>query len=328
MVEISVVIPAYRSAASLPVLLERLTRVMEATGRSYEIIVVDDGSPDETWRTLQEQQKRFPGRLLIVQLTRNFGQHNALMCGLRRSEGRIIATLDDDLQHRPEDLPQLLKKLDEGRYDLVYGGYRIRRHNFLRNVVTIPVLLFYEYVFRSRIAPTSFRVVRRELVESILHYRHAFTVVDGLLAWQTNRIGRVYIEHCRRAAGRSTYTLPKLVALAFDLFTNFSIAPLRALSAAGLLFVTIGSLAMAWYWSTVSEAPAVIGQGSLLAVLAILAGIQLLGLGLLGEYIGRSLLSINGKPQYAVRQTVDDRRERAYCSGPAAEKQHPAEHSV
>lgn len=329
--DLSVVIPAYRSQLSLPELLERLLRVLDTTGLSYEIVLVDDGSPDATWEVLCAHQRRFPDRIRLVQLMRNFGQHNALMCGLREARGRLVATMDDDLQHRPEDLPRLLARQAEGDYDLVYGGYRIRRHNFVRNMVTIPVLLFYQHVFRSRIAPTSFRVMRRELVESILHYRHAFTVVDGLLAWNTNRIGRVYIEHCRRSKGRSTYSLSKLVLLAFDLFTNFSIAPLRWLAWIGVLLLALGLGAGLWFggqWAVDGAAPAEsvrLSVANLWAAVGVLLGVQLLAFGLLGEYVGRVLLNVNGKPQYVVRQRVDETPEAGKATAGRAARESPVQ---
>ena len=315
-IDLSVVIPAYRSAPCLPALVDRLIPVLEGLGTSYEVIFVEDSSPDETWAVLRELQQTHPQRINLIRLQNNFGQHNALMCGFRHARGRLIATLDDDLQHQPEELPKLIDELERGQYDLVYGGYKTKRHNTVRKFVTIPVLLFYQKVFRSKIAPTSFRVLRREVVQGILYYDRPFTVIDGLLSLNTRRIGRVFIDHAPRAEGRSTHSFRKLLLLAFNLFTNFSVLPLRFVSlagavagCAGTVIVALGALELAGTGVTAIGLLIVC-----LGAIVLLGGAQLLALGLLGEYIGRIHINVNRHPQYLVREYL-----------PAAESGHASE---
>lgn len=308
-VDLSVVIPAYRSAGSIPLLLERLLRVTESLGRSYEIVIVDDASPDDTWSTLVAARKRHGDRLVLIRLGRNTGQHNALMCGFHFARGRLIATMDDDLQHPPEELPRLLQALEQDQLDLVYGNYRTKQHNLWRKIVTIPIWLFHRHLFPQSTVPTSFRLARRWLVESILSYEGPFTVVDGLFAWNTRQIGGVMIDHAPRALGRSTHSFPKLLGLAFNAFTNFSLLPIRWISAAGGIAAAVG-IGLGILAATRSLGGP--GEGLtawLIAAVFFLGGLQLLSLGLLGEYVGRVHLTLSKKKQFTVQCVIPEDRE-------------------
>lgn len=319
-VELSVVIAAYRSRLSVAELTERLVRVLDRLDRPYEIIFVDDASPDDTWQALCAIEARHPGQVVLIQLARNTGQHNALMCGLRHVRGRLVITIDDDLQCQPEEIPKLLDKLERDGLDLVYGNYLVKRHNLFRALASIPVGMYVRHVFRMPVPPTSFRVIRRELVESIKHYRGWFTVVDGLMCWATDRIGGVPIEHSPRRHGRSTYTLAKLVLLAFNVFTNFSLLPLRIMAGLGAVLsggALLGAVPAAWLLRQSASEPRLLTAG--LLGMAFFCGVQLLGLGLLGEYLGRVHLNLSGKPQYVVRQTRGLARGISAASGLVSE---------
>ena len=246
-IDISVVIPVYRSAVTLKELTGRLIRVLDGTGRRYEIIFVDDGSPDDSWRVLSELHAQCPDSVVAVRLTRNFGQHNALMCGFQHVRGRLIVTMDDDLQNPPEEIPKLLQTIEAGDYDVVYGRYIEKKHEPWRNLGSLVVNVFYRLVFRSRITVGAFRIIRQDMMPGVLSYNLNFTFVDGLLAWNTQRIGEVPVEHVSRQSGRSGYSLWKLGNLALNLFTNFSLLPLRLVSALGLSIAAAGSLAGFYY---------------------------------------------------------------------------------
>ena len=227
------VIPVYRSAGTLRELVRRLRAVLDAGQRSYEIVFVDDSSPDDSWKVLVDLQRENADRVVLVQLMRNFGQHNALMCGFRHSRGRFMVTMDDDLQNPPEEIPRLLSAIETSGNDLVYGVPDLKKHHALRNAGSALVTAFYRCIFRTTVQPTSFRVMRRELVDAILPYALNYTYIDGLLAWNTQRVGELAVEHNPRAVGRSGYTLGKLLLLAFNLFANFSLLPLQVVSAPG-----------------------------------------------------------------------------------------------
>ena len=301
--DLSIVVPVFNSAGSLDTLLERVARMMDETGGSYEIILVDDGSSDDSWAVIQALRERHSKQLVAVQLMRNYGQHNALMCGLGLARGEFIVTMDDDLQNPPEEVPRMLAHLKQHDLDLVYGCPKTRNHAGWRNLGASIVWRFYRKVFRNPVTPTPFRIIRHQLAKSVLFYRLNFTYLDGLLAWCTTRIGGVEVAHHARAQGRSGYSLSKLVALALNLYTNFSLIPLQMVSALGFLTAVSGFLVGMYYlvqfMASNIEVP---GFASTIIAILILGGVQLLALGVIGEYVGRLHLNVNRKPQYLVRR--------------------------
>jgi len=167
---------------------------------------------------------------------RNFGQHNALMCGFRNASGQYIVTMDDDLQNPPEEILKLINAITESGSDVVYGICQQKKHAKWKNFGSNLSLAFYQIIFRSSISPTSFRIMRQQVVKSILKYTLNFTYVDGLLAWTTQRISTADVVHETRKLGRSGYTIAKLLLLSFNLFTNFSLLPLQLVSALALFW--------------------------------------------------------------------------------------------
>lgn len=277
--DLSVVIPVYHSARTLPELLPRLLRVLDATGLRYEIILVDDGSPDNSWQIMTNLQKANPACIVAIQLMRNYGQHNALMCGFRHSRGRYIVTMDDDLQNPPEEIPKLIDAIRTKGFDLLYGRSHAKQQDMWRNLGSWVVNAFYRVVFRSSIKVTSFRIIKRELLESIFSYSLNFTYVDGLLAWNTKRVGEVIVEHHPRSVGGSGYSFSKLLLLALNLVTNFSLLPLQLVSACGFLLAIVGLLTgvyyLTQYWLSNIAVP---GYASMIIAILVLGGTQLLAL--------------------------------------------------
>lgn len=300
--DLSIVVPVYNSAPTLHLLLERLTAVIPTFAKRYEIILVDDGSRDDSWAVMQRLRDSYPEHLVAVQLMRNYGQHNTLMCGLGLARGEYVVTMDDDLQNPPEEIPKMVARIRSQGLDLVYGCPSIRNHAHWRNLGSNVVWHFYRTVFRNPITPTPFRVMRHQLAKSVLFYDLNFTYLDGLLAWCTSRIGTVEVEHHARAEGRSGYSLGKLVGLALNLYTNFSLLPLQMVSALGLLAAASGFLVGAYYmFQYLVSSISVPGFASTIIAILVLGGIQLLALGVIGEYLGRLHLNVNRKPQYVIR---------------------------
>jgi glycosyltransferase involved in cell wall biosynthesis len=311
-VEISVVIPVYNSAPILPALQARLQAALADISNSFEIIYVDDGSQDASWVVLRQLREHDRQHVVAIQLMRNYGQHNALMCGLRAAHGQYIVTMDDDLQHPPEEIVKLFTAIAHSELDLVYGAYDRKKHSIIRNAASWVVTRFYRLVFKSPVTITSFRILRRELLETILSYSLNFTFLDGLFAWNTHRIADVKVSHQPRAKGRSGYQFGKLVALAVNLFTSFSLLPLRLASWCGVSAALTGLIASMYYVVLyVTSNIAVPGFALTIVSVLILGGLQLLGIGILGEYVGRLHLSVIRKPQYSVRQILasDDPRD-------------------
>lgn len=308
---ISIVVPVYNSAEMLPLLHRRLTAVLSGLHRNYELVFVDDGSQDGSWAVLKQLQQADPAHVVVVQLMRNYGQHNALMCGFRQARGAYIVTMDDDLQHPPEELPKLLTAIEDGDLDLVYGAYDCKQHNTGKNLASNIVNLFYRFVFKTTVKLTAFRILRRELLETVLAYSLNFTFIDGLLAWNTRRIGEVVVNHQPRAAGRSGYRFGKLLTLALNLFTNFSLLPLQAVSVCGVGAAMVGfTLGLYYFYLYLASGITVPGYASTIVSILVLGGLQLLGLGIMGEYVGRLHLNVNRKPQYSVRHLVSAERDR------------------
>ena len=251
---------------------------------------------------------------------RNFGQHNALMCGFRHARGQFIVTMDDDLQNPPEEIPKLLNAIESGEFDLVYGNYGEKQHDSWRNLGSTLVNRFYRFIFKTPVTITSFRIIRRELLEAIFSYNLNYTYIDGLLAWNTQRIGQVAVEHRPRNAGRSGYSLSKLLTLALNLFTNFSLIPLQVVSVSGFLAALGGFLVAFFYLILYLTSRIVVpGYASIIISILVMGGIQLMALGIMGEYSGRLHLNVNHKPQYTVRQVIGLEQQSKDSCIPTAE---------
>ena len=306
--ELSVVIPVYNSSESLRQLTSRLLAALEDLHVTHEIVFVDDGSRDRSWEVLQEIQAEHSDRVLCLQLMRNFGQHNALMCGFRHTQGRFVVTMDDDLQNPPEEIGKLLDAIRAQSLDVVYGAPDRRKHRTWRNLGSWIVNVVYRTMFKTQVAISSFRIIRREVLEATFSYSLNYTFVDGLLAWNSQRIGEVTVAHHPRKIGRSNYSLTKLVVLALNLFSNFSLLPLQAVSLVGFVIAFTGLLTGAYYVLQFLLANiAVSGYASTIVSILVLGGVQLLSLGIIGEYLGRLHLNVNRKPQYTIRNVCAQR---------------------
>lgn len=312
--ELSVVIPVYNSSTTIHQLVARLIHVLDRLQRDYQIILVDDGSNDNSWEALCKLHEQHPDQLVIMQLMRNFGQHNALMCGFRHSKGGYIVTIDDDLQNPPEEIPKLVQELERNDLDVVYGASETKKHSRWRNLGTASIRFFYRTIFRMPVTTTSFRIINRKALESIFPYRLNYTYIDGLLAWSTQRIGTVQVDHQPRVKGDSGYSIGKLLVLAFNLFTNFSLLPLQLVSLTGMFTALLGLATGLYYFIQFLTSNIVIpGYASTIVAILVLGGVQLLALGIMGEYLGRVHMNINQKPQYVIR---DARGNSHSLSGP------------
>jgi len=303
-IKYSVVIPVYNSEVTLWQLCNRIFLVFENITDAFEIIFVDDGSVDDSWKKLEEIKEEKKNKVKIIQLMRNFGQHNALMCGFGVAEGAFIITMDDDLQNPPEEIPKMISEIDKG-YDLVYGEYLSKKHSLFRNAGSEIIQLIYKKIFNVAGKLTAFRIMRKELLDSILKYEKNYVFIDGLLAWATGSIGYAAVTHSEREYNNSGYSFKKLLTLSVNMLTNFSIMPLQIASVLGIFFASVGFImAMYFVGKKVFFGSPVQGYTSLMVVITFFSGIQLLTLGLVGEYIGRIHLNINKKPQYEIRKQL------------------------
>ena len=305
---LSIVVPVYNSAAILPEFVKRLEAVLERLGRPYELLFVDDNSKDESWRVI-ERITRESRWVSGTRLMRNYGQHNALLCGIQRARHELVVTMDDDLQHPPEEIPQLLAKLDEG-FDVVYGTPQAEQHGFLRDVASRFTKLALQSAMGAATARkvSAFRVFRTYLRDSFEGYRGQFVSIDVLLTWGTTRFAHTRVRHDPRKLGTSGYTLRKLVAHGLNMATGFSTLPLQLASLVGFVFTVFGLLILAYVLvNYISNGPNnVPGFAFVASMIAIFSGAQLFALGIIGEYLARMHFRAMDRPTYLIRERTDD----------------------
>ena len=301
---ISVVVPVYHGQETLAELVERTDRVLGGLVSAHEILFIDDGSADDSWAELCRLVES-SDHIRAFRLTRNFGQHNAIMCGLKQARGAVIVTLDDDLQNPPEEIPKLYEALLDEDLDVVYGYFSERRHSLLRNLSSnLSRWLLTRSIPRLHPKYSNYRAIRRSVIDAITDQDDDFLFIDGLITWVTDRTGHVVVAHDSRPRGSSNYTLKKLVVYLSIIVFTFTVLPLRVLAVTGSLLSLGGFAYGAWIvWrralGLVSEA----GFSAIIVSVLIMGGIQLLSLAVIGEYVGKIFLKQSQKPQFLVRET-------------------------
>jgi glycosyltransferase involved in cell wall biosynthesis len=301
---LSVVVPVYNGAATVGELVRAL-RALEIEG-GLEIVLVVDGSPDNSLDVCKQLVTEPGPPVIVLSLSRNFGEHNAVMAGLARARGDYVINMDDDLQNPPEEVRRLFEHARDGKYDAVYTHYEDKKHESWRNLGS----RFTNWCADRLIDKppglylSSFRCISGFVRERITaSYEGPFPYVDGLIFQVTQNVGRLQVAHLPRAEGRSNYTLRRLIRLWLAMFLNFSVMPLRLATLLGLGFGALGALAAAItiIEAIISDKPPQ-GWASLMVAVLVLAGVQLVVLGMIGEYLGRMFLAVNRKPQYLVRE--------------------------
>jgi undecaprenyl-phosphate 4-deoxy-4-formamido-L-arabinose transferase len=306
---LSVVIPVYGASLNLDPLYARLKAVLEQLSdvTQYEIIFVEDCSKDASWQVIKQLAAKDPC-VKGIHFTRNYGQHNALLCGIRAAQYETIVTMDDDLQNPPEEIPTLLNKLAEG-YDVVYGSPEKKQHGFFRDCASIITKYVLQGAMGAETAreASAFRAFRTPLRQAFEHYRNPFVSIDVLLTWATNNFSYVIVKHNSRQQGSSGYTLRKLITQAANMMTGFSVVPLQLASIVGFLFSLFGFMILAYvlvrYLINGSQVP---GFYFLASIIAIFSGTQLFAIGIIGEYIARMHFSSMGRIAYSVRESTDN----------------------
>jgi undecaprenyl-phosphate 4-deoxy-4-formamido-L-arabinose transferase len=304
---LSIVVPVYRGAATVGRLVEALSGLSVEGG--LEIVLVNDGSPDNSGEVCRALVASAQVPVTLVEHARNFGEHNAVMSGLRQARGDFIITMDDDLQNPPEEVVKLYDHARLNGFDVVYTRYAEKKHEGWRNLGSR---------FANKVADwlldkpkglylSSFRCMSRMVARAVVRYRGPYPYVDGLIMQVTQRIGSIEVAHLPRAEGRSNYNLRRLVRLWLNLATNFSLLPLRLAVFIGVAMAAIGALgaAIVIFEAVFNQPPP--GWASTMVVTLLVAGVQFFMLGILGEYVGRVFLTANRKPQGVVREVVGPR---------------------
>lgn len=308
---ISFVIPCYGSEKTIEFVVNEIEMLhKQHLDDDYEIILVNDCSPDGVWDVISRLSNE-NDNVMGINLAKNFGQHAALLAGYRQSKGDIIVSLDDDGQTAIEEVYTLINKMNEG-YDVVYATYRVKQHSKFRNLGSRFTKLMTVHLMGvpKNITGSSFYVMRHYLAEEISKYKNPYVFLSGLIFRSTNNVTEVYVNHRARKEGRSGYTLKKLLTLWVNGATTFSVKPLRISMVCGIVVAIIGLICSCIVVVEKIMHPSIAaGWSSLMAVLLVLSGSILVTLGIVGEYIGRTYMSLNSAPQYVVREITEKKVE-------------------
>jgi len=300
---LSVVVPVYNSEGSLPILVQRLSALLPTVAGQFELILVNDASGDGSAAVVDQLASEHEDWIVGIHLMRNFGQHNALLLGIREAKFGTIVTLDDDLQNPPEEIPRLLAKLAEG-FDVVYGFPERESHGLWRNLASRITKLTLQTAMGVGVAArvSSFRAFRSQVRAAFAHYSGAFVSIDVLLSWGTSRFAAIPVQNPPRTIGASNYTVRKLVIHAVNMVTGFSVMPLQVASLLGFFFALFGFCLLVYVLARyIINGDTVVGFPFLASALSIFSGAQLFSLGIIGEYLARMHFRLLDRPTYTVR---------------------------
>ncbi|OGW34791.1 MAG: UDP-4-amino-4-deoxy-L-arabinose-oxoglutarate aminotransferase [Nitrospirae bacterium GWD2_57_9] len=305
--DVSIVIPVYNEQENLLALFERLTAVMDRLGRRFELIFTNDGSRDRSGEMLQEFQRLRPAEVRVIDFNGNFGQHMAIMAAFERVRGEVVVTLDADLQNPPEEIPKLLAAIDAG-HDVV-GGYRKNRQDsFFRTYASRIINGLRAKITNIRMKDQGcmLRAYRRSIIDSIVASQENSTFIPALAYSFAVKPAEVEVEHAARAAGESKYRLYDLIRLNFDLMTGFSVVPLQIFTLFGMTISVLSTLFVVYLFiRRLVIGPEAEGVFTLFAILYFLVGIGIMGLGIIGEYIGRIYKEVRRRPRFVIRNVYE-----------------------
>lgn len=305
--KLSIVVPVYRSAAILPQLVEQIHAEMlkEGLADRFELLLVNDASPDTSWQVIRSLAQSHPF-VKGISLRRNFGQHNAIMAGLNHVSGEFIVLMDDDLQHPPHAIGDMVRALDEG-YDVCYTNYVNRQHALWKKLGS----QFNDWVATRLLGKpkglylSSFKGLRKEVAREVIRYDGPYAYVDGLILDVTRSITTINIEHQERHEGEGNYNLSRSISLWMKMATSFSVLPLRLATYAGFALAALSLVMIVFIVAQKMLHPEFPrGWASLIATILFIGGIQTLCIGMIGEYLGRTYLKLNRKPQFVVGSTT------------------------
>ena len=298
----SVIIPVYNGEKTVAQLFEKIKCFFERFGYTYEVIFVYDCGKDNSWEILVELKERHPEEIKLIKLSRNFGQHNALICGFEYAQGEFIITMDEDLQHDPEDIEKLIQKQKEADFDVVYGKYEVRKHSFFRNITSTILKKMIEIGIPD-VHPdySAFRILKKNVAKSTIEMKNSYTFLDGYLSWITMDVSSTAISHSERQGGESAYTFRKLVNHTVNIFVTFSDLPIRLLtkiSITVLIFVCLYAIYIITRKLLFDDFA--MGFPTLILTIGFGIGLIMLALGIIGEYIYKINLKTTKRPNYKI----------------------------
>lgn len=302
----SVVIPVYNSANIVALVIERTRAFFAQHGLSYEIILVNDGSRDGSWAVISAQAAQYP-EVTAINLLRNYGQHNAVFAGIYQSRGFHVITIDDDLQNPPEEIIHLIDTMRDGNHDVVFGRFVQKQHSFVRRLGSGLIRQMNNRIFLCPpdIVPTNFRLIRRDVVDRMLGYRTAYPYTTGLALMFAQSVGNAWVKHQDRHEGKSNYNLVRIMSLVLRILFNYSIWPLRLVTITGFVIASVSFLiGVVLILRKLFDSIQIEGWTGIMVMLALLNGVIIVMLGMLGEYTIRILQQMNSRESYHIKEIV------------------------
>ena len=302
--EYSIVVPVYNSQETLETLFSRIKAVFNGSGKSFEVVFIDDCSKDSSWEILTKLKKEFPEEIMAIRLSRNYGQHNAVFCGFEHSRAELIVTIDDDLQIPPEEIPKLIETFTKSDADLVYGYFGKKKHSFFRNFGSYFIKKSSRVLLQSPGEGSSFRLLTRGLAQNILKHNQDFMYIDELLLWYTGNIAFVEVDHHKRTSHHSGYSTWKLMKLSFNIVIYYTAVPLRVMTYGGFILSVLSFILAIRFIinKLIHDVP--LGYTSLIVAILFSTSIIMLCLGMIGEYLTRIYKVQNKKPPYSIEKIL------------------------
>lgn len=305
MPDYSIIVPVFNSSESLVELHQRVAATMKKLHKTYHLIMVDDGSSDESWEVLQQLKSANPQEVTAIRLAKNYGQHNATLCGIAKADGEFIITIDDDLQQPPEEMGKLILQMQQSDADLVYGIYSKKQHSIARNMSSAFIKGSGKHIFSKKGEGSSFRLMKAHLAKSMLNHRQNFIYLDELFYWYTNHIEFVTINHVPRPYQKSNYTPRSLYFMLSNVVIYYTALPLQLMVYGGMISSIISFLiGMVFIYRKIArDVP--LGFTALIVAILFSTSIILLSLGVISEYLSRIYMVQNHKPPYAIKDLLD-----------------------
>lgn len=299
----SVIVPVYNSSQSLKELYRQIAESFKVLGKTYEVIFVDDASTDNSWQVL-EQLHRDEDKVTAIRLAKNFGQHNATVCGVAAASGEYIITIDDDLQNIPADIPKLIERMQQTDADIVYGIFTKKHHSMVRNMGSAALKGSSRRFFQQKGNGSSFRLIKASMARNLLNHQINFIYIDELFNWYTNNIEFVTVTHQKRPFQKSNYTNKSLFSLLTNLVIYYTAIPLQLMIYTGFSAAFLSFIAGLWfiYKKIFNDVP--LGFTAMIVAILFSTGIIMLSLGVLGEYLSRIYNVQNRKPPYSIQKTL------------------------
>ncbi len=300
----SIVVPVYKGEHSLKELCYRIDNTFENVEGDYEVILVDDGSPDNTWQIMKSLRTK-DQKIKIIRLTRNYGQHNAIMCGFRHAFGDYVITMDSDLQNPPEEIPKMIQAMESSECDMVYGLPEKKQHPFMRNIASILNQKILSVVFKRDASQrtSGFRLIRHQVLSHILQDHTPNPNIGSMISMATDRTSSIYVAHDKRAHGSTTYTFDKLLRHFLNGILYYTAIPLRTVSYLGIMSAFLSVTLSCYYFIRYLLGKiSVPGWTTVVLLLLFFSGMVMFSLGIIGEYLLRIIQEVRGNPQYLIRE--------------------------